>query len=256
MIVIDINGNFLTKMDCNSRDWFWKLKVLKKAEQRGITHIVSTPHFNKEYLLSNKEHLLEVISELNENVKKEGINIKILAGHQVLIYEDLVKDYIKNSVLSLNNNHQYIFISLPPTDIPLYTHRVIFELQMIGLKPIIVLPERNTAIVENPNLLYQLVWKGAFTQVGAASITGEFGKKTQKLALQFIAQQLTHFIATDEDEYDDLIQSYKKIHHKFGADTRYKMLENAKKLADNRMVTGEEPVKLKRKKWWNMGTSL
>ncbi|MFS1511038.1 tyrosine-protein phosphatase [Chengkuizengella sp. SCS-71B] len=247
--MIDINSRFLAEMDYN---WFWKLKRLKKAEQRGITHVVSTHHFNIDHQLSKKENILEVISELNGSVQREGMNIKILAGHQVLIYEDVVEDYKKNLVLSLNNEHQYIFISFPLTHIPPYTRRVIYELQMLGLKPIIVLPERNPVILENPNILYQLVWNGSFTQIGASSITGKFGKNIQKLALQFIAQQLTHFVATDEDEFDDLIQSYQKIQQEFGASTRYKMLENANKLANNRLFISEEPVKLTRQKWWNI----
>ncbi|NDI34959.1 tyrosine-protein phosphatase [Chengkuizengella sediminis] len=254
--MIDINCNFLSLMDYSSKEWFWKLKTLKEAEQKGITHIVANSHFNKENHLSRKEYILEMVSELNENLKEEKMNINILAGHQVLIYEDIVEDYKKNVILSLNNEHQYIFISLPPICIPPYTKRVIYEFQLIGLKPIIVNPERNPAIVKNPNLLYQLVWNGALTQVGSSSITGAFGKKTQKFALQLIAGQLTHFVSTDEGEYDDLMLSYEKIQQEFGASTRYKMLENAKELADNKMVTAEEPVKHKRKKWWNMKISL
>ncbi|MDP5275970.1 tyrosine-protein phosphatase [Chengkuizengella axinellae] len=247
--MIDINCNFLSRIDDITKERFWKLRTLKEVEKQGVTHIVAIHRFNKEKLLSEKEHLLSVVSELNENIKKEGMNIKVLVGHQVVIYDEIVEDFNRDIILSLNNDNKYIFISLPSIHIPQSIYRVIYELQMIGLKPVIVLPERNAAIVNNPTILYRLVRKGVFTQVGASSLMGRFGKKTQKTALQFIAGQLTHFVATEEDQYDDLIRSYEKIQQEFGESVRYKMLENAKKLVDNKMFNEDEPVKLKRKRW-------
>ena len=43
--------------------------------------------------------------------------------------------------------------------------------------PIIVHPERNAELIERPDKLYNLVNKGALTQVTAGSLLGKFGKK-------------------------------------------------------------------------------
>ena len=61
----------------------------------------------------------------------------------------------------------------------------------------IVHPERNQEIIERSDLLYQLVKKGALTQVTAASVCGDFGKKIKNFTLQLIENNLTHFIASD-----------------------------------------------------------
>ncbi|WP_307845655.1 CpsB/CapC family capsule biosynthesis tyrosine phosphatase [Bacillus cereus] len=63
--------------------------------------------------------------------------------------------------------------------------------------PIIVHPERNIELVENPKKLYKLVKQGALAQTIASSLIGNFGKKIKKFSLQLIEYKLTHVIASD-----------------------------------------------------------
>ena len=45
--------------------------------------------------------------------------------------------------------------------------------------PIIVHPERNAELIERPDKLYNLVNKGALTQVTSGSLLGKFGKNQE-----------------------------------------------------------------------------
>ena len=62
------------------------------------------------------------------------------------------------------------------------------------MTPIIVHPERNVEIIERPDKLYNLVSKGALTQVTAGSVTREVRKKIKKFSLQLVEHNLTHMI--------------------------------------------------------------
>jgi protein-tyrosine phosphatase len=66
-----------------------------------------------------------------------------------------------------------------------------------GLIPIISHPERNAMMTQTPEILYELIRHGAIAQVTAQSLTGEFGRKTQKAAESFLRRGLVHLIASD-----------------------------------------------------------
>ena len=91
----------------------------------------------------------------------------------------------------------YILIELPFEFYPFYVEEVLFKLQIGGLRPIIVHPERNLAIQDDPQILANLVHKGALAQITAASITGAFGKESLKSSRDLLQKNLVHIIASD-----------------------------------------------------------
>ena len=64
-------------------------------------------------------------------------------------------------------------------------------------KPIIAHPEFIPFLGESPALLAELVRLGARSQVTAMTVTGDFGRTAQDLALRFIHSGLAHFVASD-----------------------------------------------------------
>ena len=56
--------------------------------------------------------------------------------------------------------------------------------------------QRNKAISQNLDILYDLINKGALSQV-TTSLAGISGRKIRKLAIQMIENNLTHFIGSD-----------------------------------------------------------
>ncbi|MBI2856074.1 MAG: protein-tyrosine phosphatase, partial [Chloroflexi bacterium] len=92
---------------------------------------------------------------------------------------------------------RFMLVELPFEFFPLYTEETLFRLQIKGLRPIIVHPERNSQIQSNTGILANLVQKGAFSQVTAGSITGGFGRPAQRAARELLRQGLVHIIASD-----------------------------------------------------------
>src|SRR2546428_10373 len=63
--------------------------------------------------------------------------------------------------------------------------------------PVITHPERNGIIRSHPERLARWVQQGCTAQVTGGALTGAFGRDTQKIAEQWIAQGLIHFVASD-----------------------------------------------------------
>src|SRR5699024_10380724 len=117
----------------------------------------------------------------------------------------------------------------------------------------IVHPERNSQIIENPDILYNLVNDGAATQVTAGSVTGHFGKKIQKFSFDLLESNLAHFIASDAHNITNspflMIAAYEAIEKKFGAELVQLLQENAEKVVEGNDIERDMPQPIKKKKF-------
>lgn len=116
---------------------------------------------------------------------------------ELRIYEELIEDFDNNEVLTINDSGTHMLIEFSSAHVPRYAEKLLYDLQMKGITPIIVHPERNKEFIENPTMLYEFVKRGALTQVTAGSVAGKAGKSVQKFSMQLIELHLTHFIASD-----------------------------------------------------------
>lgn len=248
--MIDIHCHILPGLDDGAQSLEDSLTMAKQAAKEGIETIIATPHLNQQYD-NRKQVIVEKVAELNGALKKAGVNVKILPGQEPRIYGEIIADYEKDEIQTLNGTH-YLFIEFPSNHVPKYSEKLLFDLQLKGLTPVIVHPERNSELMEHPDVLYNLVEKGALTQVTASSLCGYFGKKIKTFSEQLIEANLTHFLASDAhnivnrafkmEEALDLIES------KFGMDYIYLFTENAGLLVDNKNIMKEMPEKIKKKK--------
>lgn len=250
--MIDIHCHILPGTDDGSKDLDMSIKMAKAAVDEGITHIIATPHHNNGQYLNVKQEIINKVARLNEALVNQQIPLTILPGQETRIYGEILEDYDNGEILSLNNTGKYIFIELPSNHVPRYTEQLLFDIQLKGLTPIIVHPERNQEIIENPDKLYQFVKKGAITQVTGSSVAGYFGKKIKKFSLQLIEANLTHFIASDAHNLSGrsfkMREAYGVVEKEFGMNGVYLFKENAELLIENKTIFKEIPERVKKKK--------
>jgi len=248
--LIDIHCHILPGIDDGAKTIADSLTMAKEAAKQGIRTIVATPHLNSHYD-NRKPLILSKVEELNLALQGEKIDLTILPGQEPRIYGEILEDLEKDEIQPLNGTN-YLFIEFPSNHVPRYTEKLLFDLQVKGLVPIIVHPERNSELMEQPDRLYHLVEQGALTQVTASSLCGYFGKKIKNFSIQLVEANLTHFVASDAhnvtsrtfkmDEAFDLVES------EFGLDYVYLFKENAELLVEGKHVVKEIPVPVTRKK--------
>jgi protein-tyrosine phosphatase len=251
--LIDIHCHLLPGVDDGAKDLKESIEMAKAAVTEGITHIVATPHHNNGNYSNSKEQIIAKIRELQDVLQKENIPLTILPGQEPRINGDTLQDYENGTLLTLNDAGKYVLIELPSNHVPRYTQQILFDLQMKEITPIIVHPERNQEIIENPDLLYQLVKKGACTQITASSVTGHFGKKIKKFAFEVIEANLTHFISSDAHNVTTrpfrMMEAYEMIEKEFGVSTVYYFRENAELAVKGQTIYREIPQRIKKKKF-------
>ncbi|MBT2756705.1 tyrosine protein phosphatase [Mesobacillus foraminis] len=250
--MIDIHCHILPGLDDGAQHIDNSIDMVKLAKKEGINTIIATPHHKNGRYENTKHVIIRKVDELNERLQKENIKLTILPGQEPAINGELLEDYQKGEVLSLNNT-QYQFIELPSNHVPRYTTQLLFDLQLRGLTPIIVHPERNQEIQERPELLYNMIEKGALAQLTAGAVCGKFGKRVKNLSFDLIEANLVHFIASDAHNIYkrsfNMGQAFDVIGSKYGIDMLSLFQENAELVIEGKNVYREAPQQIKKKKF-------
>ena len=251
--MIDLHCHILPGLDDGAQSIQDSIDMARQAVQEGITAIVASPHHRNRQYFNPKPVIEQKVVQLNDILKQENIPLEIIVGQENRIVGELAEDLIETNDIATINYKNYLLIEFPTNHVPNYSEQLFYQLQMQGITPVIVHPERNTAIVEDPNKLFSLIEKGAISQVTAASIAGAFGKKIQKFSLQLLEANLTHVIASDAHNVSNrsfkMREAFSVIEKEFGNDMVYMLQENAALIAEGNMIYREHPEKIKRKKF-------
>lgn len=250
--MIDIHSHILPGVDDGAQMEKDSILMAEAAVEQGIHTIVATPHHKNGTFDNTKDSILTLVSILQELFVQEDIPLTVLPGQEIRINGDMLDDMEKGELLTLNET-KYIFVELPTQDVPRYTKQMLYNLQVAGYTPIIVHPERNEVLLEEPDKLYELVRKGALTQVTAGSITGAFGKTVQKFTMQILEANLTHFIASDAHNTTSrgfvMQEAFQEVKDAFGIEYYYALMENSQLAVNNQNVNKNEPGQIRRKKF-------
>lgn len=250
--MIDLNFHILPGADDGAKSLEDSLVLAKKAEENGITTLFATPHHKNGAYENPKQKILQEVAWLNDRLQEESINVSILPGQVTRIFGDIVDAYDADEILTLNHT-PYLLIELPSNHVPRYTEQILFDLQMKALRPIIVHPERHDGIIDHSDVLYNLGKKGALTQLSAASISGELGKKIQKFSFELIEAGMAHFIASEAHDPItrpcNLREAYDEIEKQFGIEMCHLFHKNAQLVLNNQTVLAEPPQRIRRKKF-------
>lgn len=253
--MIDIHCHILPGVDDGAQSLSDSLVMARKAVEQGIHKIVATPHHLTSSYENPKQSIITRVQELNEALRKERIELEVLPGQEVRIHGEMVEGYASGDILPVNHT-PYVLVEFPSNHVPRYTEKLFYDLQVNGLIPVIVHPERNREIIERPELLYQLVKKGALTQITAGSVSGDFGKKIKNFSLQLVDANLTHFIATDAHNVTNrtfkMREALSIIERGYGNELVYYFEGNAALLIEGLSVYKEDPERVKRKKIFNL----
>lgn len=253
--LIDIHSHILPELDDGPKTVASSIAMAHAALKEGIHTIIATPHHLDGHFNNPGKKIEQAVERFNDLLQEENIPLKVLPGQEARINGDMVERLKREEIIPLNNS-KYVFVELPSNHVPNYISQVFFDMQVLGYKPIIVHPERNISLTENPDQLYRLVKNGALTQITAASLVGKFGKKIQRFSIDLIEHNLAHFLASDAHNTNTRVFHLERAYHYitkvFGNSIVFQFMENAEKVVQNQSVIGDQPIRIKQKKFFGI----
>jgi len=249
--LIDIHSHILPGVDDGAKTEEDSLAMAKAAVEEGITIIAATPHHKNRAYENYKDEIITNVDVLNKLFEANEIPLMVVAGQEVRIYGEVIEDFQKGEIQTVNDS-KYILIEFPFDSVPHYAEQLLYDIQLAGLTPVIVHPERNRELLENHRRMYELVKNGALTQVTAASVIGKFGKKMEQFSHQLIEANLTHFIASDAHDTVNrgflMREAFDLVEKQHGLEAQYMLMENAHLLINNMNVNRLEPTPIRKRR--------
>jgi len=254
--LIDLHCHILPGIDDGAKAMEDSIAMAQAAVDEGITHILATPHHRSHNWMNEKPKVHRLVDEVQNEIDQQDIPLTLFPGQEVRIHGDILENIDKNEIQFIDEQEQYVLIEFPTSTVPTYTERLFFDMQSNGITPIIVHPERNHAIAEDPDILKNLVEKGALAQLTAVSYAGGLGNKIQKFSKQLIDAKLVHFIASDAHNTTTrpfyMKEAMELLEKEYGKTKVNEYHEVTRQLVNGDVVIAPTPEKIKKKRFFGL----
>ena len=199
--MIDIHSHILPNVDDGAEDIEESIAMARIYLDNGIEKVIATPHYIEGFENSSKDENMIALEKLKEALYKEGLDLDVYIGNEIYTTMDMFALLAEGRVATLNNS-RYVLIEFPMLDMPMSTDNIIYELLLKGYVPIIAHPERNRNIIEDPNILYEFINKGALAQLNLPSLEGKYGERIKTTGEILLRHNMIHFVGTDAHSKD------------------------------------------------------
>ncbi len=194
---VDLHTHVLPGVDDGAADVDVSLAMLRKFRDDGVKTVVATPHFLHPHFKVSLELVRDRLLRLQNAITEEGEEISVCFGAEVRYRSDLASNPELVRSLTLNETGKYLLLELPFQFAPPELPEVVFALLSQGVTPILAHAERYTDFQESPELIEDLVRRGALVQVTAGSVVGQLGRREKKLSRWLLKRNLVHVLASD-----------------------------------------------------------
>lgn len=251
--MIDLHSHVLPGVDDGPRTSTDALALLRRMVDDGITTVVATPHMLDGHYDVELDRMAHEVLQLSRLARDEELPITILPGGELFVRHDLPGLIRAKSVPTVGNHGRYVLVESPYQLIPPDFKRVMFEIQMANVVPILAHPERCYAIQKNPEYLEALVEAGTVVQVNASSIVGDFGATVARTAWALLERGLVHVVSSDahhaERRPPRMTAARDLLVTRMGSEETYRLLRDRPlKILEGRPFS--QPTRGKARPWW------
>jgi protein-tyrosine phosphatase len=195
--MIDTHAHILPAIDDGATDLSESIEFVKTAAAQGVDIIFATPHACDGVFNCTKENIIKACASLTDALSAQGISTSVLPGAEIRLNHDIVMEYDKGHLLTLNNADNWLLLELPDVFMANAVSLMIRKLRERGLTPIIAHAERNPMVLKNPGLISDFVYNGAVIQITAGSLTGDFGRVSMKAAKAMLTMDTVFCLGSD-----------------------------------------------------------
>ena len=251
--MIDIHCHILPGIDDGPATLDESIEMCRIAAADGIETIVATPHFKPGTFDHAGVDIIRGVSALNDELKRQGITVKILPGADVGVTPELAGHLARDPFLSINGTGRYFLAELPHETIPAKWDQFLLALRRQGVVPILTHPERNRWFLNRREALVSYVLAGGLVQITAMSVTGRVGADVREYCRFLLRRNLVHVIATDAHSIDQrppiLSQAVKVASDLIGESAASMLVrDNPRAIIEGRPFAAPEPVMTTEKK--------
>jgi tyrosine-protein phosphatase YwqE len=189
----DIHSHILPGIDDGSPDIATSLQLIQGLYDLGIRKSIATPHIIGDLYRNTPQTISEALEKTKAACSNAGINIELSAAAEYMLDLGLLQK--KEPLLTLEKNIILTEISFSST--PQNLGEITAAIIEAGYLPILAHPERYHYYQKNFDKYYQLTEMGFVLQLNILSLTGYYGKQSEKAAKFIMEKGLAPLVGTD-----------------------------------------------------------
>lgn len=207
MLHVDIHAHLLPFVDDGPSTVDDAVKLAKQFLDRGTDRVVVTPHgFSTSYHVS-AQTIRSGFIQFKDQLAVENVSLSLKLGMEIHYHAKIIEKILLGEALYFGQDQlsetmkiskmRYVLIELPSREWPKTLSAVIYELSLRNIQVIIAHPERNLVAQQSDKVINESLDEGAWLQLTAGSITGQFGHLCQRISKKWLSERKVHLIASD-----------------------------------------------------------
>lgn len=197
--MIDIHTHYLPAVDDGARDIQESIALVRLAVRDGARQVVLTPHVfggRWDNTLGDLKPRFEAFRRL---IASKGIAVDLFLGAEVHLLPESLALVERGDVPYIGGweGERVLLLELHDGRIPPFAVSAVRHLRRLGVRPIIAHPERNKAVMADPDCLEPFLAEGCLLQLTAASIVGRFGPQAERAAFELLDRRWVQVVASD-----------------------------------------------------------
>lgn len=197
--MLDLHCHLLPGVDDGPETMDEALDMARAAVADGIRLSVLTPHIWPNRYDNARGNLQAAFDAFAARLEAEGIPLQVRLGSEAYLSPELLDLIAGDQVPFLGqvDGYRILLLEFPHQMIPVGTERLIAALLRQRIRPLIAHPERNQAVMHDPERIRPLAGLGCWLQLTAGSLAGHWGTTVEETAWSLLDAGWNCIIATD-----------------------------------------------------------
>lgn len=193
---VDLHSHLIPGIDDGAQNVQESVVLVRKMIDMGFQKIITTPHVMADFYRNTPETISRGLDVLREELHRQHINIPVEAAAEYYLDEVFESKLTSGSpMLTIGNG--FLLFELSFINYPQNLFDIIERIKDRGFKPILAHPERYGYLFGSIENYQKIREAGCYLQLNTVSLSGYYGKPSQKIAQQLIDGLLIDFIGSD-----------------------------------------------------------
>lgn len=194
-IKTDMHSHLIPGIDDGAQNMEESIILIKRMMDFGFKKIITTPHIMADYYRNTPVSINTGLEALQQELTTQNIDIEIQAAAEYYLDETFENKLNKGDLLTLGG--RYVLFELSYINYPQNLFEIIDKIKEKDFIPLLAHPERYPYLTGSIENFERIKDSGCYLQLNALSLTGYYGKSTQKVAEELVDNYLIDFLGSD-----------------------------------------------------------
>lgn len=192
----DMHSHLLPGIDDGLQTLEDSVAFIEKLYSLGYRKLICTPHVISDIYPNNPETILPQLHLVKKALKEKNVDISLEAAAEYMVDIDFERLIVEDKPL-LTFGQNFILIEMSFAGPSANIEKVIFQLRLKGLQPVLAHPERYGYYHNDLENYRHYVDLGCLLQINLLSLLGYYGKPVKTIAEKLVKHRMVDLLGTD-----------------------------------------------------------